>query len=67
MLSAKITCFALGYAVALALEVSRLLFRSGVRGAIMMGFAGAGLLAHTVFLVNQAAKAEGSPLSSWQD
>jgi ABC-type transport system involved in cytochrome c biogenesis permease subunit len=63
----SITCFAASYAVALALEVSRLLFRSGVRGAIMLGFAGAGLFAHTVFLFYRAAAASGSPLSSEQD
>ena len=43
-------CFAASYTVALALEISRLLFRSGVRGAIMIGFAAAGLVAHTAFL-----------------
>ncbi|MBN2476035.1 MAG: cytochrome c biogenesis protein CcsA [Pirellulales bacterium] len=62
-----IICFAASYSVSLALEVSRLLFRSGVRGALMMGFAGAGLFAHTAFLVNRAATAKGSPLSSEQD
>jgi len=62
-----IICFAASYAVALAMEVSRLLFRSGVRGAVMLGFAGAGLLAHTAFLYYRAAKTSGAPLSSEQD
>ena len=62
-----IICFAASYGVALALEMTRLLFRSGIRGAIMLGFAGAGLFAHTVYLYYRAASATGSPLSSSQD
>lgn len=50
----SVFCFAASYAVSLMLEVSRLLFRSGVRGAIMIGFAVAGLLAHTLFLAHRA-------------
>jgi ABC-type uncharacterized transport system permease subunit len=45
-----ITCFAASYLVALLLELSRLLFRSGIRGAVMLGFAAAGFVAHTMFL-----------------
>ena len=63
----SIVCFAASYTVALALEVTRLLFRSGIRGAAMLGFAGAGLFAHTVFLCHRAIGASGSPLSSEQD
>ena len=63
----SIICFAASYAVTLVLEVTRLFFRSGIRGAIMLGFAGAGLLAHTMFLHYKAAGATGSPLSSEQD
>jgi ABC-type uncharacterized transport system permease subunit len=63
----SILCFAASYAVALTLEVSRLLFRSGVRGVIMLGFAAAGLVAHTAFLYYQAVNAIGSPLSSEKD
>jgi hypothetical protein len=59
-----ITCFAASYAVAWALEVSRLFFRSGVRGAVMIGFAAAGLLAQTLYLAYRAAQAPLSPLSS---
>ncbi len=40
----SVFCFAASYTVTLALEISRLWFRSGVRGAVMLGFAGAGLL-----------------------
>ena len=63
-------CFTASYAVALALEISRLLFRSSVRRVFMLGFATAGLLAHTAFLYYRALKAfhEGvSPLSSEKD
>jgi hypothetical protein len=55
------------------LEITRLLFRSGIRGAVMLGFALAGLFAHSVFLFYQAtafyehAGANGFPLSSPQD
>ena len=62
-----IICFAGSYAIVLAMEVSRLLFRSGVRGAIMIAWAGAGLFAHTVFLYYRAVNTTGVPLSSWQD
>ncbi len=60
-------CFAASYAIALALEISRLLFRSGIRGAIMLGFAAAGLVAHTAFLYYRAVNAAGAPLSSEKD
>ena len=69
----QFVCFAASYGVALALEVSRLFFRSGVRGAVMLGFAGAGLLAHTIFLADQVvdfyrtASPKASPLASSQD
>jgi ABC-type uncharacterized transport system permease subunit len=62
-----IICFASSYAIAWALEISRLLFRSGVRGAIMLGFAAAGLVAHTAFLYYRAIDATGAPLSSERD
>ncbi|RIK78581.1 MAG: cytochrome C assembly protein [Planctomycetota bacterium] len=63
-----ITCFSASYAVVLALEVSRLWFRSGVRGVLLYTFAGLGLFTHTVFLVNEAARSTASaPLSSWRE
>ena len=61
-----IICFATSYAVALVLEVSRLLFRSGIRGAVMLGFAGVGLVLHSAYLYYRAVEAVsagGSPLS----
>lgn len=60
-------CFAASYAVALLLELTRPLFRSGLRGVLMLGFAAAGLLAHTVFLYYRAVSDAGLPLSSKQD
>ncbi len=63
----SIICFAASYALVLAMEISRLLFRSAIRGAIMLAWAGAGLFAHTVFLYYRAVNAGGAPLSSWQD
>ncbi len=63
----SIICFAASYSITLGLEFSRLFFRSGIRGAIMLGFAGAGLFAHTAYLYYRAASATGSPLSSSQD
>jgi len=63
----SVTCFAASYAVALVLEITRLFFRSGIRGALMLGFAGAGLVAHTAFLAYRAAETTGSPLSSKQE
>jgi ABC-type uncharacterized transport system permease subunit len=60
-------CFAASYAIALILEISRLWFRSSVRGAILLGFAGAGLFAHTAFLYYRAMHAIGAPLSSERD
>ncbi len=62
-----VICFAASYSVAFALELTRLLFRSGLRGAAMLTFAAAGLVAHTAFLWHSFASAAGSPLSSQRD
>ena len=60
----SVVCFAASYAVALGFEVTRLWFRSGVRGVTMVGFATAGLLAHTLYLFWRAATVTALPLSS---
>jgi len=60
----SIVCFAASYAVALGCEASRLVFRSGVRGIVMVGFAAAGLFAHTLFLGWRAVNDSTVPLSS---
>ena len=62
-----IVCFAASYAVALVLELSRLVFRSAIRSAVMLGFAAAGLVAHTAFLCHRAVETPGSPLSSQRE
>jgi ABC-type uncharacterized transport system permease subunit len=60
----SLTCFTASYAVVLALEATRLWFRSGLRGALLLGFLTAGVFAHTLFLVHRALTADGTPLSS---
>jgi ABC-type uncharacterized transport system permease subunit len=60
-------CFASSYAVALLLELSRLVLRSSVRGVLTLGFAGAGFLAHTLYLGYRATTASTIPLSSAYD
>lgn len=57
------------YAITLAFEATRLWFRSGLRGALMVGVGALGFLAHTWFLVSEAAldPAIGAPLSNWFD
>lgn len=68
----SLTCFVASYGVTLAAEVSRLFFRARIRLVAIVGFAAAGLLAHSLFLVN-LARTEASlggqvtPLSSWFD
>ncbi len=61
-----VVCFFTSYAVALALEVSRLFFRMPVRLAVMVGFAAMGLLLQTAYLVHHAQTGT-MPLSSWHD
>jgi ABC-type uncharacterized transport system permease subunit len=51
----------------LAVELSRLWFRSAVRAALSLGFAGIGLAAHTAFLFERALNEAGAPLSSERD
>ncbi len=65
----SIICFTASYAVTLALEVSRLWLRIPVRWFLMIGFAAAGLVAHTIYLaVLAGADLERGgviPLSHW--
>jgi ABC-type transport system involved in cytochrome c biogenesis permease subunit len=63
----SVVCFAASYLVALACEASRLVFRSGVRGAVMVAFASAGVFAHTLFLLWRAVNTPAVPLSSAYD
>lgn len=61
-----VVCFFSSYAVALALEISRLFFRMPVRLAVMVGFAAMGLVLQTAYLANHA-RTGTMPLSSWHD
>ncbi|MBW3599229.1 MAG: hypothetical protein KY475_18410, partial [Planctomycetes bacterium] len=69
MLEVEVFCFAASYTVTLILEATRLFFRASIRTIVAIGFAAAGLLAHTLYLVSEARGAIGSageqPLSSW--
>ncbi|MBI2478004.1 MAG: cytochrome c biogenesis protein CcsA, partial [Planctomycetia bacterium] len=66
-----ITCFAACYMLALAVELSRLLFRWRVPAFIPLAASAIGLLAHSLYLIGQAqhelAQRVTSPLSSWYD
>jgi hypothetical protein len=64
----SITCFAASYVVVLALEVSRIFFAAKLRPFVRVGFAAAGLFAHTVYLFWQGKlelDASGIWLNSW--
>ncbi len=61
-----VVCFFTSYAMALALEISRLFFRMPVRLIVMILFAALGLVLHSVYLSHQAATGT-MPLSSWHD
>lgn len=60
----SVFCFAASYAVSLMLELTRFWFKSGIRGAVMLGFCAAGLVAHTLYLGYRGYSAESIPLSS---
>jgi ABC-type uncharacterized transport system permease subunit len=59
-------CFGASYTVALALEVVGLKFRFGWHRLVMLLFAMAGLVAHTIYLAMRVG-AEASPLASPSD
>jgi ABC-type uncharacterized transport system permease subunit len=67
----SVTCFAASYTVTLGLEISRLFFRLRVRWLVMIGFAAAGLVAHTIYLwMHTRTELHGAlspPLASWYD
>lgn len=56
----SVTCFVGSYLVALALELTRPLFRVPVRGVVTVGFIIAGLLSHLVYLVMLADPSAGT-------
>lgn len=55
----SVFCFAASYSVALLFELTRLYFRSAIRGILLVGFALAGFIAQTLFVI--ARLAEQSP------
>ena len=62
------TCFAASYLVVFVAEVSRVFFQAAIRKYIRVGFAAAGLFAHTIYLFWQGKlelDATGIWLSSW--
>lgn len=62
----SIVCFASSYLISLACEVGRLFFRAPVRWLVSVGFAGAGWVAHTLYLGMELKREySGAPLSSW--
>ena len=64
----SITCFAASYLVVFLLEVSRVFFQASFRNLITIGFAAAGLFAHTVYLACQSQlefTTEGLWLGNW--
>jgi ABC-type uncharacterized transport system permease subunit len=63
-----ITCFAASYGLVLILEISRVFFDLSFRKFICVGFAAAGLFAHTVYLILQGRlefNSTGIWLGSW--
>jgi ABC-type uncharacterized transport system permease subunit len=62
-----IICFAASYLIAWLLELSRALFCSRLRGAVMVAVAVAGWIAHSAFLYYRTLGADGTPLSSYRD
>jgi hypothetical protein len=62
----QVVCFFTSYAIALALEISRLFFRMPVRLVVMIGFAATGVVLHSSYLAHRAATGT-MPLSSWHD
>lgn len=62
MLNTTVFCFLASYIVALVLELSRLLGRSKLSRAVMVGFGLAGFVAHTFYLINRGQQMHLPPL-----
>ncbi len=60
----SVICFAASYSLVLALEVIRFSLRRAVPLVLVRGFAAAGLLAHTLYLIYRARVGTSTPLSS---
>src|SRR3954471_24024617 len=64
--SIHVVCFFTSYALALALEISRLFLRMRVRLVLTLAFAGMGLVLESLYLWHRAQTGT-MPLSSWHD
>lgn len=62
MLNVTVFCFLASYVVALALEASRLWLRASISRFVMLAFATAGLVAHTMYLFNRYGDTHLPPL-----
>src|SRR6188474_3019717 len=62
MAHVTVFCFLASYLVAFVLELSRLLGRSRISRFVMVGFAVAGFIAHTWYLLNRHAQTHLPPL-----
>jgi ABC-type uncharacterized transport system permease subunit len=64
-----LSCFVASYAVALLLELSRLLLRTPARIVGTLGFTSAGVLAQTIYIVlrSNPDPRQAPPLTSWFD
>lgn len=64
-----LSCFVASYAVALLLELCRLLLRTPARIVGTLGFATAGILAQTIYIVLRSSPdpRQAPPLTSWFD
>ncbi len=64
----SLICFAGSYLVVLLLEISRLFFRNTLQLFLLLGFAVAGLVAHSIYLaprIEQGLQMRGVPLANW--
>jgi len=61
----SVFCFSASYTVALLLELSRLFFRSGIRGALLIGFAFAGFVAQTLFVIARFSQESSRDMLDW--
>lgn len=63
-MNVNLSCFLMSYLVAFGLELVRLMRRGKIHRGIMLGFAAAGLVAHTIYLVRAGREVSLPPLLS---
>jgi ABC-type uncharacterized transport system permease subunit len=64
MWNVNLSCFLMSYCVAFGLELARLMRRGKIHHGIMLTFAWAGLLAHTIYLLRASFEVSLPPLLS---